>query len=62
MKNRRQSKYILLAVLSGIVFIHSGTGWGIIGIFLPWVFAALIFAWMGGVGKIFYYRTKGPKR
>lgn len=60
MKNRRQSKYILLAVLAGIVLIHSGTGWGIIGIFLPWVCAVFVIAWLGGISRVFYRRKWRP--
>lgn len=56
MRNKSQVRYILLAVVAVVVCIH--VMWGVIAIFLPWALAALIFMWLGGIGRIFFRRWR----
>jgi hypothetical protein len=56
-KNNRQAKYLILAATAILVCIHSL--WNIIAVVvLPLLFSALIFMWMGGIGKLLYYRRR----
>jgi hypothetical protein len=57
MRNSRQARHILLAIVAVVVCIH--VLWNIIAaVLLPWALAILIFLYLGGIGRLFFKRWR----